>query len=217
MTNRTIIMSDETYHYYLKMGIREPAILMELREKTLELSSHNMQIAPEQGQFMAMLVKLLSAKTIIELGTYTGYSALAMALALPENGKIITCDRDAVATEIAKTYWKKAGVAYKIEFMYGEALASLASLNKELIFDMAFIDADKRNYLAYYEYLLPRMRPGGIILIDNVLWGGRLVDENDQANASRAIRNFNAQLVNDVRIDLCMIPIGDGLTLARKL
>lgn len=217
MTNRTINLTDAAYHYYLQMGIREPDILRELRQHTAQLSSHQMQIAPEQGQFMAMLIKLINAKHILELGTYTGYSALAMALALPEDGRLITCDIDAIATKIAKQYWEKAGVAYKIELKLGSGLHSLESLTGDTLFDMAFIDADKRNYIAYYELLMPLVRSGGIILIDNVLWSGRLVDPSDQENATQAIRHFNLHIVNDPRIDLCMVPIGDGLTLARKL
>ena len=217
MTNRTINLTDAAYHYYLQMGIREPDILRELRQRTAQLNSHHMQIAPEQGQFMAMLLKLINAKYILELGTYTGYSALAMALALPEDGRLITCDIDAITTEIAKQYWEKAGVAHKIELKLGSGLHSLESLTGDKLFDMAFIDADKRNYITYYELLIPLVRQGGLILIDNVLWSGRLVDPLDQENATQAIRNFNLHLVNDPRIDLCMVPIGDGLTLARKL
>lgn len=217
MTNRTISLSDEAYEYFLQVGIREPAILHELRQHTARLSSHRMQISPEQGQLMAMLIKLTNASSIIEVGTYTGYSALAMALALPPDGRLITCDIDAETTEIALQFWQQAKVAHKIDLIIGPALTSLESFIGKAQFDLGFIDADKRNYIAYYELLLNLIRPGGLILVDNVLWNGRLVDPADNENATRAIRQFNQHVAGDNRIELCMVPIGDGLTLARKL
>lgn len=215
MSNRTIELSDALYDYYLKLGIREPEILKELRAETAALSSHVMQIAPEQGQFMAMLVKLTGAKHIVEVGTYTGYSALAMALALPDDGQLITCDIDEHSTKIARHYWEKAGVAHKITLKLAPALQTLAAFNNMI--DLAFIDADKRNYLAYYEYLLAQLRPGGLILVDNVLWGGKLIDPQANEKNTQALREFNQALHQDSRIELCMVPIGDGLTMARKL
>ena len=178
------------------------------------MATANMQIAPEQGQFLQLLVRLLAARRIVEIGTFTGYSALAMALAMPAGGRIVCCDRSEEWTSIARRYWKKAGVRKKIELRLGTALESLKTL--EGSFDLAFIDADKTNYANYYERCLKLVRKGGLIAIDNTLWYGNVVDRRDQTADTRAIRAFNRKLHRDRRIVLSLVPIGDGLTLALK-
>ncbi len=178
-----------------------------------------MQIAPEQGQFMALLVRLLGAKKTLEVGVFTGYSALVTALALPEDGKVIACDRDPRFTEMAKPYWEKAGVADKIDLRLAPALETLENLianGERNSFDFAFIDADKRNYPNYYEQTLQLVRPGGLIAIDNVLWSGRVADPEDTDKRTVAIREFNQKLHQDSRIHLSVLAIADGLTLAIK-
>lgn len=220
MTHRTLRLTDDLYDYYCQVGLRESVILKELREETAKLPTHRMQIAPEQGQLMALLVELLGAKRILEIGTYTGYSALAMAQALPMNGYLLTCDIDPIATHIAQTYWQKAAQDHKIDLRLAPALQTLNLLLTEEgaaeSFDMVFIDADKTAYRHYYELALQLTRPGGLILLDNVLWNGRLVDPNDTQTRTVALRELNQLLHQDTRISLSMLPIGDGLTLARK-
>jgi predicted O-methyltransferase YrrM len=178
-----------------------------------------MQISPEQGQFMALLIKITGARRVLEIGTYTGYSALAMAMALPPNGEIIACDISPEWTAVAARYWAEAGVAGRIDLRLAPALKTTAALLKageELTFDFAFIDADKERYREYYEASLKLLRPGGLIAGDNTLWDGRVVEEAAQDADTLAIRAFNEQLKSDRRIDLSLVPIGDGLTLARK-
>jgi predicted O-methyltransferase YrrM len=179
-----------------------------------------MQIAPEQGQFMALLVRLTGARRILEIGTFTGYSALAMALALPAEGRIVACDVSEAWTAVAKRYWQRAGVAGRIELRLAPALQTLDALIGEGgggSFDFAFIDADKSRYLDYYERSLTLLRPGGLIAVDNTLWGGSVADPAKIDADTAAIRAFNAALHADPRIELSLVPIGDGLTLARKL
>jgi predicted O-methyltransferase YrrM len=173
-----------------------------------------MQVAPEQGQFLQLLVKLTGARRCLEIGTFTGYSALAMALALPRDGKIVCCDLSADWTAIARRYWKRARVEKKIDLRLGPALATLKGLRGR--FDIAFIDADKANYQRYYERCLKLLRRGGLILIDNTLWYGRVIDRRDRSIDTRAIRAFNRRLHRDRRVELSLVPIGDGLTLALK-
>ena len=179
-----------------------------------------MQISPDQGQFMAMLVRLIVPKKIVEVGTFTGYSSLVMALALPENGKIVACDISEKFTRKARRFWKEAGVADKIELRLGHARETLEMMLNEGLsetFDMAFIDADKENYKIYYEKCLELLRPGGLILIDNVLWYGRPADPDASDADTVAIREFNKFLYKDHRVDISLLSVGDGLTLARKL
>lgn len=178
-----------------------------------------MQISPDRGQFMALLLKLIGATHVLEIGTFTGYSALAMALVLPDDGSIVCCDKSEEWTAIARRYWKKAGIEGKIDLQLGIALETLDKLiaaGKENSFDFAFIDADKVNLRSYFERCLSLVRPGGLIAVDNVLWGGSVIDEEKQDDDTVAIRTFNRQIKDDNRVDISMVPIGDGLTLARN-
>ncbi|MEN9916698.1 MAG: hypothetical protein RLY40_630 [Pseudomonadota bacterium] len=219
MSNQTINLNNTLYQYMLSVSLREPDILRSLRETTLKLSSHNMQIAPEQGQLMAFLIELIGAKKTLEIGVYTGYSSLAVALALPETGKIIACDINTETSTIAQDFWQKAGIAHKIDLKLAPALETLDSLIKQNYsnsFDFIFIDADKNNYLNYYERSLALLRPGGLMLVDNVLWNGRVADTDNHDKQTQAIREFNQAIYHDKKISMCLIPIGDGLTLIRK-
>lgn len=219
MSKRTITLDDRLYDYLHAVSLREPALLAQLREETAALPEARMQIAPEQGQFMAMLVRVMNAREILEIGTFTGYSALAMALALPPDGHIVACDVSAEWTAIGRRYWREAGVAERIELRLAPAIETLETLladGGEDRFDFAFIDADKSGYHAYYEACLKLVRPGGLIVVDNTLWDGRVADDSVQDANTCAIRAFNAALHDDVRVDLSLVPIGDGLTLARR-
>lgn len=219
MSNRSIGLSDALYDYLLSVSLREPEILAELRRETMAMAQRSMQIAPEQGQFMALLVRLTGALRVLEIGTFTGYSALAMALALPPEGRIIACDVSEEWTEVARRYWQRAGVGDRIELRLAPALETLDALigaGGGATFDFAFIDADKSRYLDYYERTLTLLRPGGLIAVDNTLWGGSVVDPEKTDPDTAAIRAFNAALRDDPRIELSLVPIGDGLTLARK-
>lgn len=220
MSNRSISLNDELYQYLLAISLREPTLLAELRERTRQLPDANMQIAPEQGQFMQWLVGLLGARRTLEIGVYTGYSALATALALPADGRLIACDIDPETTAIAQHFWERAGVAQRIELRLRPALETLEALlaeNRAGEFDFAFIDADKQNYGAYFDACLQLLRPGGVIAVDNVLWGGRVIDAAVNDSTTQAIRQFNEKIRSDDRVALSLVPIGDGLTLARKL
>ncbi len=219
MSNRTLGLTDALHAYVLGAGVREPSLLQRLREETARDPAARMQIAPEQGQFMALLVGLLGARRILEVGTFTGYSSLAMALALPADARFTCCDVSAQWTAVARRYWEEAGVAKRMDLRLAPALETLDALLQEgaaASYDFAFIDADKQNYAAYYERCLALLRPGGLVAVDNVLWGGSVADANDREPDTLAIRAFNAQLHEDARIDLSMVPIGDGLSLARK-
>ena len=220
MSNQTIQLNQELYEYLLSVSLRESQVLKDLRVATAALSGANMQIAPEQGQFMALLVKIIGAKRLIEIGTYTGYSALVCALALSDDGKIIAIDSDSASTSIAQDFWQQAKVDHLIELRIGDAQDILQSLlHKNSLkgaIDFVFIDADKINYPIYYELSLELIRKNGVILFDNVLWGGAVVDEKNQDRNTTVIRNFNPHLLNDPRVDISMVPIGDGLTIARK-
>jgi predicted O-methyltransferase YrrM len=220
MSNRTITVDDRLYEYLIGVSLREPPVLARLRAETMTLPQAGMQISPEQGQLLALLVKLMAARLILEVGTFTGYSALAMALALPADGRLVACDTSAEWTTTARRYWKEAGVQARIELRLAPALQTMRSLldaGAAGSFDLAFIDADKGNYLAYYQAALELLRPGGLIAVDNTLWNGRVADAAADDGDTRAIRAFNAALRDDARIDLSLVPIGDGLTLARKL
>lgn len=220
MSNRTIGLSDELYGYLLSVSLREPEVLAELRRETMAMAQRSMQIAPEQGQFMALLVRLMGAARILEVGTFTGYSALAMALALPADGRILALDVSEAWTSVALHYWQRAGVASRIDLRLGPALQTLDGLvgaGEGGSFDFAFIDADKENYAGYYERALALVRPGGLIAVDNTLWGGSVVDPNKNDADTAAIRAFNGALHEDGRVELSLVPIGDGLTLARKI
>ncbi len=219
MSNRSIGLDDTLYGYLLDVSLREAAVLAALREETAALPEANMQIAPEQGQFMALLARLIAARQVLEIGTFTGYSALALALALPEDGRLVTCDRSREWTDIAQRYWQRAGVAGRIDLHLGpaaETLARLIDTGESGRFDLAFIDADKGGYPTYFEGCLTLLRPGGLILVDNTLWNGKVADPDHRDPDTAAIRAFNRQLHEDERIDLSLVPIADGLTLARK-
>lgn len=219
MSSRTIVLNDALYEYLLSVSLREPDVLCRLREETAKMPQHNMQISPEQGQFMALLVELTGARKCLEVGTFTGYSTLSVALALPEDGQIVACDISEEFTSRAKPYWQKAGVAGKIDLRLGPALETLDALiadGESGAFDFAFIDADKVNYQGYFERALDLIRRGGLILVDNVLWSGAVVDPARDDEDTEAIRAFNQACADDPRISLSLVPIGDGLTLARK-
>lgn len=219
MSNRSIGLSDALYDYLLSVSLREPEILAELRHETMAMSERSMQIAPEQGQFMAFLVRLTGARRILEIGTFTGYSALVMALALPAEGRVVACDVSEAWTAVARRYWQRAGVAGRIELRLAPALQTLDALIGEGgggSFDFAFIDADKGRYLDYYERSLTLLRQGGLIAVDNTLWGGSVADPANTDADTAAIRAFNAALHADPRVELSLVPIGDGLTLAQK-
>jgi predicted O-methyltransferase YrrM len=212
-------LSEATYQYLLSVSSRESAILKRLREETAALPNASMQISPDQGQFMAFLVQMMGAKKTLEVGVFTGYSSLSVALALPADGKIIACDVSEEWTSVARRYWKEAGVEKKISLRLASALQTLDSLiidGHGGTFDFAFIDADKANYDAYYERSLKLLRVGGLIAIDNVLWSGRVADPANREEDTIAIRALNAKLHTDQRISLSMVSIADGLTLALK-
>ncbi|WP_414751938.1 class I SAM-dependent methyltransferase [Anabaena sp. CCY 9910] len=219
MTTRTLGITQNLYDYLLSISLREPEILTKLRQETALQPMGRMQIAPEQGQFMALLVQLLGAKKTLEVGVFTGYSSLIVALALPPDGKLVACDVSEEFTAIAQRYWQQAGVTHKIDFHLAPALETLDKLlvaGEAETFDFAFIDADKSNYDNYYERSLQLIRSGGVIAIDNVLWSGKVADPAIQDNRTKKIRAFNHKLLQDQRITLSLIPIGDGLTLVRK-
>ena len=219
MSNKTIQLNQKLYEYLLSVSLRESQVLKNLRAATIDLPGANMQIAPEQGQFMALLVKIIGAKRLIEIGTYTGYSTLVCALALSD-GKIIAIDSDSASTSIAQDFWQQAKVDHLIELRIGDAQDILQSLlHKNSLkgsIDFVFIDADKINYPIYYELSLELIRKNGIILFDNVLWGGAVADDKNQDRNTIAIRNLNLDLLDDPRVDISLVPIGDGLTIARK-
>ena len=219
MANRTINMDEKLYSYLLDMGLREPEVLARLREATEAEELSVMRSAPEQGQFMAMLIRLTGARRVIEVGTYTGYATLWMALALPEDGQIITCDISERWSFVARRFWEQAGVQDKVSLYLRPALQTLDELlecDEAASFDFAFIDADKENYELYYERCLQLIRAGGVIVIDNVLWGGSVIDDAKHDSATEAIRAFNRKLKEDQRIELVMLPVADGMTLALK-
>jgi caffeoyl-CoA O-methyltransferase len=219
MANRTIELTDRLYDYLLKVSLREPPLLATLRAETAKLPMAGMQISPEQGQFMGLLAELIGTRRALEIGTFTGYSSLSVALVLPADGKLIACDVSEEYTAIARRYWARAGVAGKIELRLAPALETLRQLLAEGAagsFDFAFIDADKREYDGYYEAVLKLLRQGGLMTIDNVLWGGAVADPRKRDADTVAIRALNKKLRDDSRISLSLLPIGDGLTLARK-
>jgi predicted O-methyltransferase YrrM len=219
MSNRSISLTDALYRYLLDVSLRESDLQRRLREETAAQPMARMQISPEQGQFMALLVKLIGARRCLEVGVFTGYSSLSVALALPEDGTIVACDVSEEWTAIARRYWAEARVAAKIDLRLAPALTTLDSLlasGASGTIDLAFIDADKVNYLAYYERALKLLRTGGLIVVDNTLWSGRVADPEVADEDTAALRHFNQCLHLDDRVDLSMVPIGDGLTLARK-
>ena len=219
MANQTLGLEKHLHDYLLSISVREPEILTQLRQETSQHPQGRMQIAPEQGQFMAMLVQLMGAKKTLDVGVFTGYSSLVVALALPAEGKVVACDVSEEYTAIARRYWQLAGVANKIDLHIAPALSTLERLlasGEAGTFDFAFIDADKSSYDGYYEGSLELVRPGGLIAIDNVFLGGQVADPQVQENRIKTMRIFNQKLYQDHRITLSLIPIADGLTLALK-
>ena len=214
MSNRTINMTDEVVDYVRRVGVREHPALARLREETAGMPMAQMQIAPEQGAFMAMLVQLIGARRILEIGTFTGYSSTAMALALPADGRILCCDVSREWTDVAQRAWTEAGVRDRVELRLAPATQTLVELDNDS-FDLAFIDADKTGYDAYYEGCLRVVRPGGLILIDNTLQDGRVADASVDDENVRAIRALNDKIADDERVDSVLLPLADGLTMAR--
>ena len=219
MSRRTLGLSEQLHAYLLENSLREPAALTRLREETGAMDNPDLQVAPEQGQFLYLLAELTGARQILEIGTFTGYSAAWMAMALPDDGQLIACDISADDTRIARRVWNELTLSGRIDLRLQPALQTLEDLladGGEARFDMAFIDADKENYDGYYERCLKLLRPGGLICVDNTLWHGRVVEAEASDADTQAIRALNAKLRDDDRITLSMVPIGDGLTLCRK-
>jgi predicted O-methyltransferase YrrM len=219
MANRTLAMDDRLYAYLLEHSLRDAPVLKRLRDETTRMPQHNMQIAPEQGQFMALLVELVGARRAIEIGTFTGYSSICFARAMGPAGRLVCCDLSEAFTAVARRYWAEAGLADRIELKLGPALATLDGLlaaGAAGQYDFAFIDADKTNYDGYYERSLALMRPGGLVAIDNTLWDGAVADPRDQEPDTLAIRRLNDKVHADERVTASLVPIGDGLLLARK-
>ncbi|NIR59707.1 MAG: SAM-dependent methyltransferase [Gammaproteobacteria bacterium] len=220
MSRKTLNLSERLHDYLLSVSLREPELLQRLRAETAREPQANMQIAPEQGQLLALLVQLIGARRTLEIGVYTGYSSLWVGLVLPPQGRIVACDNNEAWTAVARRYWEEAGIAHKVDLRLGEATDTLAQLIDEEeggAFDFAFIDADKENYDTYYERCLELLRPGGLVAIDNVLWGGRVADPEVRDGDTMAIRALNEKLQADARVYLSLVPIADGLTLAYKL
>ena len=220
MSSDTIELTENLRNYLINSSVKEPEILCDLRKETSKLDESQMQISPEQGNLLSFLVDILCAKFTLDIGVFTGYSSLVVALQLPNDGFVTACDTNIDWTTIAKKYWKMANVEKKINLHIAPAIQTLDSLiedGKEEMYDFSFIDADKISYQEYFERSLCLVRKGGIIAVDNVLWGGKVLDSSDNEPATRAIRDFNKKLYTDDRVSISMIPIGDGLTLARKL
>ena len=219
MANKTIGISDELEAYVLQVGTREPDVLVRLREETAGIPQHGMQIAPEEGAFLAMLVELTGARRCIEVGTFTGYSSTAVALALPEDGRVVCCDVSEEWTSMARRYWQEAGVADKVDLRIAPAAETLDGLleqGDEDSYDFAFVDADKAGYDGYYERLLRLVRPGGLIAFDNTLWGGAVLEDDAEDKDTRALQALNTKLAGDERVSICLLPLADGVTLARR-
>ncbi len=219
LSNRTLSIDDRIYDYLCDVSINEPVLLRQLREETAHIEYSVMQISPEQGQFMSLLIKLMKAERAIEIGTFTGYSSICIANAMPENGKLICCDISPQWTDIAEKYWALAGLKNKIDLYSQPAENTLQILlddGNENTFDFIFIDADKQNYIKYYEMALRLLKKGGIIAIDNTLWSGAVADPENIEPSTRAIRRFNDMLKTDNRVSQSLLTIGDGLTLILK-
>ncbi|XP_072993356.1 uncharacterized protein [Typha latifolia] len=215
---QVVSLTSQLYEYVLS-NVREPPILRELRGETSTMRGSQMQVSPDQAQLLAMLVQILGAQRCIEVGIYTGYSSLAVALALPESGHLVACERDAKCLEIAKKYYERAGVSHKVDVKLGLAADSLRALlfnGEACSYDFAFVDAEKRLYEEYFELLLPLVRDGGLIVFDNVLWHGKTADPQVNDPKTVSIRNFNKKILEDKRISISMVPIGDGMTICRK-
>jgi len=220
MSNKSIGLSDMLQDYILGHSSAEPEILRQLRHETAHMKEHNMQIAPEQGRFMALLAKLTGAKRYMEIGTFTGYSALSVALALGDDGEVVALDSNDDFTTVARRYWQKAGVGDRITLHLAPALETLEGVlgkAEDRTFDMAFIDADKENYQSYFDHSMRMVRSGGVILIDNVLWEGEVLNAENDNPTTEAIRDVNRHVCARPDVEAIMLPIGDGLTMARKI
>lgn len=219
MSNTTLHLMPALYNYMQRFSLRESTVLCRLRKETAHMCGSQMQISPEQGQFMALLVQLIQGKKTLDIGTFTGYSALVVALALPHGGQVITCDKDEKATAVARRYWEESGVSERITLKLAPAEETLRKLLKEgaaNTFDFVFIDADKGGYDPYYEYTLQLLRPGGLMAIDNVFQEGQVADEAIHHRTVRAIRALNEKIHKDKRVNIAMVPMSDGITLAMK-
>jgi caffeoyl-CoA O-methyltransferase len=216
--SRMMPVTETLIAYVTQVGARESPALRRCREETAQLANSQMQIGPDQGAFMALLAKLIGARRYLEIGTFTGYSALAVALALPPDGKVVACDVSREYTDKARGYWKEAGVDSKIDLRIGPALETLDAMiaAREPAFDFAFIDADKSNYDGYYERALNLLRPGGLVALDNMLWSGTVADPKITDADTSALRNLNAKIHADERVDMALATVGDGVMLARK-
>ena len=220
MSKQSIGLADDLYGYLLDVSLRAPAVARRLRDETAGMPKARMQISPEQGQFMRFLIGIIGAKRAIEIGTFTGYSALSVALAMPDDGYMVACERREEFTKIGQPFWQDAGVADRIDLPIGKAVSTLEEMlsgGEGSTYDFAFIDGDKKNYINYYELCLKLVRPGGLIAIDNALWSGRLIDDTLDDPATNAIRTLNKNIRDDKRVDMSLLPIGDGLMLARRL
>ena len=219
MSGRSFLLPENLADYYARVAVREPALFAQLREETATLPMARMQIAPEQAQLLALLVKLMSARRCIEVGVFTGYSSLAVAGALPPDGELLACDVSKPWTDVARRYWKQGGVETKIRLVLAPALQTLdaeLAAGRAGAYDFAFIDADKTAYAVYYERCLKLLRAGGLIAVDNTLWSGRVADSTTADTDTQALRRFNEAVGRDERVDLCLVPIADGVTLLRK-
>ena len=219
MLVKSFLLPDRLKGYVADNWVHEPEVLARLRHETSSLRNFGMQIGPDQGVLMAMLVKLMGVKRYLEIGVFTGYSSTSVALALPEDGEIVACDLSEDFTSMARRYWAEAGVAHKITLHLApavETLDELLALGQAESFDMAFIDADKPNYLHYYDRVIQLLKPNGALLIDNVLWSGKVADDSETDEETTCLRALNAHVHTDMRVEACLIPIGDGLTMARK-
>jgi predicted O-methyltransferase YrrM len=219
LSNRTLSIDDRLYDYILSVSVDESELLQQLRAETSTIEFSEMQISPEQGQFMSLLVKLIGATRAIEIGTFTGYSSICIAGALPQNGRLVCCDASESWTRIAEKYWALAGFESKIDFRLQPALDTLRQLldaGEAGTYDFIFIDADKQNYQQYYELSLELLRPGGLIAVDNTLWSGDVANTENNEPSTRAIRRFNDHIRQDTRVIKSLVPIGDGLTLLLK-
>ncbi len=219
MSNRTLAIDDRIYDYLCEVAIDESELLFQLRQETAKLEYAVMQISPEQGQFMSLLVKLIGAKRAIEVGTFTGYSSICVASAMPDDGELICCDISPQWTDIAEKYWARAKLENKINLFTQPAEQTLQTLiddGQQSSFDFIFIDADKQNYIQYYEMALTLLRKGGLIAVDNTLWSGAVADPENDEPGTRAIRRFNQMVKEDTRVSKSLLPVGDGLTLILK-
>lgn len=220
MSRDNAFIDPDLYEYILSTTLRDDPLLSDLREETARMSEGSMQISPDQGQFMAMLVKLIGVKRAIEIGVFTGYSSLCVARSLPDDGQLVACDISVEYTDTARRYWERAGVAGKIDLRIGPAVDTLDRMIHEGesgTFDFAFIDADKPNYPKYYERCLRLLRTGGVVLVDNALWGGHVADGTRNDDITSTLRKLNASAGRDSRVEVSLLPIGDGLLLARKV